>query len=210
MESSPSVGISPDSSGKWLLLCAAAYGLYWIIRSRNPKAGVWGAVIVAIAIFNVASSGALGFELGGQCGLLFLLLHSLCWVDAEHRGAGAARVLAAVIWFLHSLLIVLGKLPEAACIVYSAGGLLFAAAILMKIFYGSWRPVVVPMAALLVLLITPGNTPPPSCRRRRRVTSAIMGSFLLFGLGTAAALTKPRWNPTPAIAPATTETETRQ
>jgi hypothetical protein len=208
IESAPSVGINLDSSGKWLLICAVAYGLYWLIRSRNPKAGVWGAVIVAIAMFNLAPEGRLGFELGGQCAMLFLLLHSLCWVDAEHRGAGAARVLAGVIWFLHSLIIVLGQLPHAAYLVYGAGGLLLAAAILIKIFYGNWRPVVAPIAALLVLLITPGEYAAVKLQATPAGYLAITGSFLLFGLGTIAALTKPRWNRTPAIAPVTIETET--
>ena len=37
-----STGSNSAGPGKWLLICAVAYGLYWVVRSRNPKAGVLG------------------------------------------------------------------------------------------------------------------------------------------------------------------------
>jgi hypothetical protein len=66
----------------------------------------------------------------------------------------------------------------------------------------------VPAAALLVLLIPPGDFAAGRLQATPAGLLAVAGSFLLFAVGTVLALTKPRWNPSPAYAPAKTETKT--
>ena len=193
-------GFNSIGPGKWLLICAVAYGLYWIVRSRNPKAGVWGGLLVAITVFALVPEEKPVVELSVQCGLVFLLLHSLTWVDAEHRGASAARKLASVLWFGISFGMAHWQGTWAKEIIFAGGGVVMAAAIGVKLFTGVWRPAVVPIAAALVLLIPPGDFAAGKLRTAPAGLLAVAGSFLLFAIGTIAALTKPRWNP-PAISP---------
>jgi len=201
IEFTPSSGIYSVNPGKWLLICGTLYGLYWIVRSRNPKAGVWGALVVAIAFFGLTPDDGFGLELAVQCGLVFLLLHSWRWVDAEHQGASAARILASVIWVFHALAMVHWQWFGAKDIALCAGGLLLGAAIVARLLTGGWRPAVVPIAATLVLLMPPGEFAAAKLQATPAGLLAVAGSFVLFGVGTLVAMTKPRWNAPVATAP---------
>lgn len=180
--------------------------MYWIARSRNPKAGVFGGLIVAFSVLTFVSDREVGLGLSVQCGLAFLLLHSLRWVDEGHPGAGAARNLACLFWFGHALLMVHWHWPRANEIVLATGGVMLGAAILARLLKGGWRPVGLPVAAILVLLTPPGDFAAGKLQTTPAGLLAVAGSFLLFALGTAVALTKPRWN-NHAASPATAETE---
>ncbi len=81
-------------------------------------------------------------------------------------------------------------------IAYTAAGLLLAAWGVMKIFRGDWSPLAVPIAAALVLLARLGDFL-VAVRMQAAPTPllVVVGSFLLFGVGTLTALTKSRWNP---------------
>ena len=73
---------------------------------------------------------------------------------------------------------------------------MLGAAILAKLLKGGWRPVGLPVAAMLVLVLTP---PGDFAAGKLQATPAGLlagwrAAFLLFALGTAVALTKPRWN----------------
>jgi hypothetical protein len=204
----PAVGFDSISPGKWLVISITAYGLYWIIRSRNPKTGVLGALAVALTTLCLAPNAEFGLELGIQAGLVLLLSHSLRWVDAEHQGAGAARIIACGIWFIHSLAAVHFGWTDGREIVFAAGGLLLVTSIFAKLLTGQWHPAVLPIASLLVLSITPAEYTTQKLQGAPAGFLAVAGSFLLFGLGTVAALTKSRWHPAIENSPAATETET--
>src|SRR5581483_4672761 len=80
------------------------YLLLYIGMSRDPKAGMLGCVLVALAVILGFSQHNGVFHWAVQSGLVFLLLHSLRWEDSEHEGARAVRILAAVLWMAHALI----------------------------------------------------------------------------------------------------------
>jgi len=169
---------------------AAAVAAYLLIGagfSRNPKRGILGGILAAIGV-SWAVPGPDAFHWGVQAGLAFLLAHSLRWVDSGEAGTVPARWLAAAFWVTHTLVWTCA---------YGAGGRAgFMAALVLAAYFaarwltGRWGPVAVLGAALLVLLSAPvhgvgvrvGSTPAGLL--------AVFGSFLLFGLGTLAALIK--------------------
>ena len=61
---------------------------------------------------------------------------------------------------------------------------------------GHWGSPVVPAAAALAMLSGPTRSTSASLYSVPAGLMAVIGSFLLFGLGTLAALTKHRWNRT--------------
>jgi hypothetical protein len=73
----------------------------------------------------------------------------------------------------------------------------------MKLYRGTWRPALLPLAAVVVLLGQPGDFAAVRLHTTPAGFVAMMGSLLLFALGTLAALTKSRWNraPSPAMVP---------
>jgi hypothetical protein len=204
----PSTGMGESfGTGNWLVVVAAAYGLYWIVRSRNPKAGVWGGLMAAIVTICLTPRFALGLEFGIQAAFVVLLTHSLRWVDGEHKGARGARILGCIIWFLSSLGTVLLRADYARELVYGTGGWLLVASILTRFMVGNWRVAILPATAILVLLISPAEYAADKMQATPTGILAVGASFLLFGLGTLAALTKPRWHPSSTDAPTPIENE---
>ena len=81
---------------------AVIYFLICTSLSRNPKLGLLGGFLAAIAV-GVWSQQLSGIHWAVQTGLAYLLIHSLRWVDSEHRGATLLRWLGALTWIAHSL-----------------------------------------------------------------------------------------------------------
>src|SRR6185369_2423110 len=59
---------------------------------------------------------------------------------------------------------------------------------------GKWNHFSIPVAATLVILSGPGSAAADSVRTMPAGILAVIGSFLLFGFGTAAALTRHVWH----------------
>jgi hypothetical protein len=74
--------------------------------------------------------------------------------------------------------------------VTATAGLTLAACVAVRLLTGNWSPRAVSIAAVLVLLVGPTG----KLQTASVGPLATAGSFLLFGLGTLAALTKHRWN----------------
>jgi uncharacterized protein YhhL (DUF1145 family) len=190
-----------------LVLAAMAYGLYRVIRSRDPRWAILGAILTAWAVATgtdlAGGHELLGIRLAVQSALVFLLLHSLRWDDGKYAGAMILRGLACGAWVLHSLNLVHGGGGSAAALVYTAGGVVLAVSVCMKLYRGTWRPALLPLAAVVVLLGQPGDFAAVRLHTTPAGFVAMMGSLLLFALGTLAALTKSRWNraPSPAMVP---------
>jgi hypothetical protein len=88
--------------GNYIAAGIAACLMLYTFLSRNPKVGILGSIMTAICVlvFFERYNGAIHYA--AQSGLVFLLLHSLRWVDAKNEGARTVRVMAAVLWVMHS------------------------------------------------------------------------------------------------------------
>jgi hypothetical protein len=186
--------ISPElNRARCIVSGAMAYLILWSVLLRNPKLAIVGSIAFGSAVMALFGNHAGAIHWALQSGLAFLLLHSLRWNDAEHQGAGAVRVVAGLVWVAHSLVWMYsgeGKLwmpciPGAIVLgIYSA----------VQIFRGKCNQFVVPAAATLVILSGPGTVTADGVRAMPIGLLAVIGSFLLFGCGTIAALTRHRWH----------------
>jgi hypothetical protein len=185
------LAFSPE---KWLALGVAFYLMFWIIRSRNPKLAVLGAVILEFGTLFAVHDADLSLPLAIQFAFVFVLTHSLLWEDAKHPGASHARTFAGICWLVHTLYISFSSTPEIVAMIYGCGAFVLFASIFARVFLGVWKPVILPLAASLVLLCQPGEFVADRLRSTSAGVLAVAGSLALFGLGTLAALTKHRWN----------------
>ena len=64
----------------------------------------------------------------------------------------------------------------------------------LRLLQGHWGPRIIPLAAVLVASSGPGDSGIGQLRAAPLGILAMMGSLLLFALGTLVALTKHRWN----------------
>jgi hypothetical protein len=167
-----------------------AYLMLWVVRSRNPKLGILGA-LAAAGVAATADNPDAG-HWGLQAGLCFLLLHSLRWCDLEHTGATTLRFIVSAVWIVHSFAWV--HFGGTAWMTVSAGVFVLATYLVAKFIEGSWASMVVPIAAAVVLLSGPGNYLVNKLQSIPMGLAAVAGSFLLFGAGTAVALTRHRWH----------------
>ena len=196
----------PESLGRGLVTdfsrekavgaAGAAYLLIWAGLSRDPKLGILGGLLASICV-SWAVPGPEAFHWGVQAGLAFLLVHSLRWVDSGEAGTRPARWLAAAFWVAHTLVWTWG---------YGAGWRAGIVALPVLALYlawrwlqGRWGPVAVLGAALLVLCSAPVHGLAVSLGSAPAGLLAALGSFLLFALGTLAALTKHHWASTSGL-----------
>jgi hypothetical protein len=175
-----------------IVIGVGIYLLLYIGMSRNPRIAMLGAMLVALTVATVFSRSHAAIHWAVQSGLVFLLLHSLRWEDSAHPGARAVRNLAAVVWMLHALAWV-----RADAVLWTPclpGALVLAAYLVTQILRGRWDTFILPAASILTILSGPGNFLVERLFTAPIGLLAVIGSFLLFAFGTAAALTKHRWH----------------
>jgi hypothetical protein len=128
-----------------------------------------------------------------QSGFVFLLLHSLRWDDFRHDGARAVRWIAGVAWVAHAF-----AWMHASGEVWTAcvpGAVVLGACGIVRLVRGGWGWIILPLAASLVIFAGPLDALAGVVAALPAAVLAVGGSFLCFGLGTVAALTKHRWHP---------------
>jgi len=129
---------------------------------------------------------------GIQTGLVFLLLHSLRWKDSDEQGANLLRWVTALAWIAHSLVWthVYGAGWRACTIAVPVLGVWLA----FRWLRGQWGPIAVFLASVLVLLSARGHVAAVQLESAPVGLLAVIGSFVIFGLGTLGAITKHRWS----------------
>ena len=169
----------------------AVYLMFYIVRSRSPKTGMLGSALVAIMVASVFHRDS-AIHLAVQSGLVFLLLHSLRWEDAKHEGARVVRIVTGVLWTVHAFVWVhTDGMLWMPCIF---GGLVLAVYLITEFLRGRWDMFILPAASILTVLSGPGNYLLGRAHAAPTGLLAVIGSFVLFAFGTAAALTKHRWH----------------
>jgi hypothetical protein len=166
----------------YLLACAAV--------SRHPKMGFLGALIAATAVSAIGEQPA-AFHWAAQIGLAFFLLHSLRWVEPLEEGANVVRWLAGLAWVAHSF--VWTQFDGAGWTPCTVGMSVLGVFVACRFLQGRWGSVVLPLASALVVLGPLGHSATSQLKSAPTGLLAVLGSFILFGLGTLAALTRYRW-----------------
>lgn len=169
----------------------AAYAAFYIALSRNPAAGLFGSIAVTATMLGLFEGHAGAIHWSLQSGLVFLLLHSLRWDDSQHDGARGVRNVAAILWSGHALAWM--HLGGAMWMPFLFGGIVLGTYVLVTLLQGRRDALIIlPAASLVVILAGPGNSLFGTVRTTPTAVLAVIGSFVLFALGTVAALTKNR------------------
>jgi hypothetical protein len=169
-----------------------AYMIFWALIKRDPRLAIFGSILFGYVIATMceAYDGCLHWAFQGA--FIFFLLHSLRWDDAKHVGAKMVRYLAALSWVMQSFLWVEGPgkfwMP---CI-----PALFVLAVYCIALFRRGHLVlsVIPAAALLVFISGPSSTAFDRLTALPTGPLAVIISFILFALGTLAALTRSHWH----------------
>jgi len=178
---------------KLIALAAAAYCVLCCILSRNPKAGLFGAVATACGVGYLLESTSGGGWWAVQSGFAFFLLHGLRWRDYEHPGAAGARIFMACAWVIHSFFWARHGVGALDSLILPA--LILTACAAARLVSGCWVSLVLPIAALVSAMCAPLDFAAAKVQSAPTGLLAITGSFLLLGIGALAALTKHRWHP---------------
>jgi hypothetical protein len=177
---------------EWLLVGAGAALALQALLSRKPALGFTAALAIgALCGFFLEQPF---IHLSIQYAAAFLLVHSLSWERPEQPGAVQLRIIAAMVWICDSVLWTWSD-PGAFRIVGAVSVLVLAACVLSRWLRGYWEPRLVTIAACICLFAAPAHYLFEKARTSPAGLVAIVGSFLLFGLGTIAALTRSAWNP---------------
>jgi len=179
------------SRAKFTAVALLAYLILGTALSRNPKVAIPGAFAAAIAAGLLRGGHGDCGHWAAQGGLVFLLLHSLRWRDREHESAAFLRALASVTWVMHALVWV--RSDGAFLQPPSLGVLVLTICWVRWFVFRKWSPMIVPFAAALVGVSTPLNQLIAGLQTVPTGVLIIGASFLLFALGTVAALTRHRW-----------------
>jgi hypothetical protein len=177
---------------EWLLAAAIAYAVVRALVSRRPAAGFTAALGIGFLRGFLLDQPFIHLAL--QYGAAFLLIHSLWWERPEEKGATQLRLIAALLWICDSAVWTWMD-PNAVRFVAAVAMVVLAACGIARWLAAEWASRLIPLAAgacLLAALAHPlfdlAKASPPGLL-------AIVASFLLFGLGTIAALTRGTWNP---------------
>jgi hypothetical protein len=178
--------------GNYLVAGVAVYLLLCTVMSRNPRLGLVGALVTSIAVAIGLGKTPMALHWALQSGMAFLLLHSLRWEDSKHLGAARVRMATAVVWVAHSVL--WARLGGDWWMVCVPATVVLSGYFLTRLFRGQWESLVLPIAAVLAALSGPGDALFAVLQRAPSGLLGVAGSFFLFAIGTAAALTKHRWH----------------
>lgn len=178
------------SRPRCIALACSVFALLHAMRSRRPDVGLAGALGLVVMLMLNARAVPGGFHVSAQVSLVFLLLHSLRWIDAEHSGTPALRCLAALAWMGDALLWTRDLRWEGVLFVGAAALMVCAAWLLAWWLRKERGPLVLPVAATAVLCSGPANW---LARHGSEGVLALLGSLALFAAGIVAAWTRHRW-----------------
>ena len=190
------LAVSGLTHGTCTAMEVAAYLVFCTALSADPRLALLGSALLGFGVASIFGGSTSGVHWAFQSALAFVLLHSLRWNDAANQGAKLFRALSALIWVVESLLWMNaggGKfwMP------WIAGSVVLTVYIIVQLRRGHWAQPIVPAAAILVILSGPGNASAQIAYTMPTGLMAVGGSFLLFGLGTLAALTRNYWHKPP-------------
>lgn len=185
-------GWLPQSASDHLLSGAIViYTLAWLGTTRSPKLALCASLLASL-FAGTALNRTDSVHWAIQAGLVYLLLHSFRWNDSTETGEVPVRRVAALAWLGHALAWTwfLGGGWKPA--VFGAAVLCFC--LLARYLRGNWKPAVLPIAASVICLLVPVHSTTTHVGPVPAGLLAVIGSFLLFTLGTVAALTKRFWH----------------
>lgn len=177
---------------EWAMLSVVVCFFWLIFRFRDPRIAMFGALGLTGLCFYFAPTLS---HYAIQIALISLLAHSLRWDDPEHKGAKTLRFLAGIIWTLISCSWLFNSTHPERLLIDCAAGALLVIYLLQAILLRRWKHRILPISASLILSSEPITILGSWLDRETPGMLAVVGSFLLFALGSIAAFSKPKWWP---------------
>ncbi len=179
----------PDfSRGQYITLAGIGLCVLLALQSRRLELGLLGAVAVAVAAGGLAREWSLHAAV--QAGLVFLMLHSLSWLEEDYPNGNVFRRLAALLW-------VIDAWAWTRAEDWLVGGFVAGGALLVL---GAWCFVrllherrglgIVALAAALVMASGPANW---FLHNSAEGVIALAGSLVLFAAGIVVAWRRHHW-----------------
>lgn len=129
-----------------------------------------------------------------QNGLLFFLFDGLRWKDST-RASRALQLAACLAWVSHAFGWGYYTEGAVASTVTLSGALVLAVLGLLRLLQGQWSLPLMIASSILVLVSGPTNYFFALIRITPTGYLTVLGAFVLFGIGTLLALSKPKWEP---------------
>jgi hypothetical protein len=180
------------TGGRAVAFGLVAYLLFWTLRLRDPKLAVLGSLVLGCAVASLLRHHANALHWAFQSGFVFMLVHSLRWNDAKHPGAKVVRILTAVAWVAESFFW-MNSAEARFWMPWLSSATVLTGYIATRTHLRPGAHLVVPATSILVMLSGPANATADGMLTLPVGLLAVCGSFLLFGLGTVAALTRHHW-----------------
>ena len=175
----------------------ASYFAILTLFSRIPMTALVGAIATVIAMRNGLGDSDFSRSCMVQSAMVFLLLHSLGWKEERWSPAPLLRWGAAIVWVIHSFAWMHSDPLAAGRVSASFAAGVLAVYGLVRWITGRWGPKVVPLSALAILLSLPLHRTAVKVKHLPLALVAMIGSYLLFAVGTWFALIKGRWSHDP-------------
>ena len=180
------------TAGRAVAFGLVAYLLFWTLRLRDPRMAVLGASVLGCAVAGLLQHHANAVPWALQSGFAFVLVHSLRWNDGKHPGAKAVRILTAVVWVAASFFW-MNSAEAGFWMPCLTSAMVLASYFTIRILRQCGEHLVVPATSILVMLSGPANATADGMLALPIGLLAVFGSFVLFGIGTVAALTRRHW-----------------
>lgn len=177
---------------EWAMLSVFACFFWLIFWSRDPRIALFGALsLIGLCFWYAPEFGQYAF----QVALVSLLAHSLRWEEQVHKGATILCFVASMLWSLVSCSWLFDSVHPERLLVDSAAGVLLAVYLLHATIFRRWKRLIVPISAASVLASEPAMIVGKWLNGDTPGMLAVIGSFILFALGSIAAFSKPKWWP---------------
>jgi len=186
-------GIHYDHTGV-LWVSVMGYLVLLAMCSSRPKWAIPGGIALAATIAMAGPHTVSNTHLAIQLGFVFIILHSLRWVDALHASAGRARIIFASAWLVHGIVWMMADPGAAELRTFISGLSVVGVYFCARGILGYWGLRIVPYVALAVMALEPIRQNALKAPDAPPGVLLLIGSFALFALGTVAALTKQRWH----------------
>jgi len=177
---------------EWVIACFAALSFIPIIRSRDPRWAIAGGVLCSTVGGALTHCLQISAGWAPQLALTFIILHSLRWIDDRTVYAQGTRVLVCAAWLAQSLLWLHFAGGEAVFSTQLFGVLVVGIYLCHWIWVKTCAPRVILLSGATVLLAAPGYRATVMASNIPTGYLAVAVSFILFGLGTVAALARRR------------------
>ena len=175
-----------------VILVLMVYAVLYSLTTRDPRAALFASLAVVILTAIVTSQSVISLYIPLQSGLILLMVHSIWWNDAAHRGAAFLRLIAGIGWITTSLFWLGDDGTKAAWFITAIALLVILLGLAVGWIRNRHYPWMVIGIGVAVLIAEQGYGVTLGLKNAPTGIVTLGASFLLFAIGIGLALLKVR------------------